>query len=400
VDQWARRVCLLAVAAASVVLPGCGEPSEPRLVGRAIQSVRASAPAPFPASEGASPRPTPGARQPVGGFSALLDAPGRDTYLAMADNGFGSRDNSSSFLLRVYRLRVRFETGDGGDGDVQIRDWIELRDPDRKVPFRIVNRNTRSRLLTGADFDIESFRRDSEGTLWFGDEFGPFLLHTDTTGKVLEPPIPLPGVRTPDTPPPYDRGGSVKIGRSRGFEAMAISPDGRTLYPALEGAVSGDDPKARRIYEFDIPGRRYARKVRTYRMQDRRDFLADMAAVDEHVVALERDDFEGTKARRKRLFVAELGRTDSHGALVKRQVVDLLDLADPDEISAPARHGDVGIGARFRMPYTNIEAVLPLSDHRVVVVNDTNLGSSHGRNHGRPDDSDFVVVSAPDLPGA
>ena len=135
-------------------------------------------------------------------------------------------------------------------------------------------------------------------------------------------------------------------------------------------------------------------------MQDRRDLLADMAAVDEHVVALERDDFEGTKARRKRLFVAELGRTDSHGALVKRQVVDLLDLADPDEISAPARHGDFGIGARFRMPYRHIEAVLPLSDHRVVVVNDTNLGSSHGRNHGRPDDSDFVVVAAPDLPGA
>ena len=133
-------------------------------------------------------------------------------------------------------------------------------------------------------------------------------------------------------------------------------------------------------------------------MQDRRDFLADMAAVGKHLVALERDDFEGTKARHKRLFVAELGRTDSDGALVKRQVVDLLNLADPDGISAPARHGDIGIGTRFRMPYTNIEAVLPMSDHRVVVVNDTNLGSSHGRNHGRPDDSDFVVVSAPDLP--
>jgi hypothetical protein len=365
-----------------------------------VESVRATAPAPFPAAEGARPKPAAGARQPVGGFSALLKAPGKDMFLAMEDNGFGSRDNSSSFLLRVYRLQARFETGDGGVGDLQIRDWIQLRDPDRKVPFRIVNGNTASRLLTGGDFDVESFGRDAEGTLWFGDEFGPFLLHTDTTGKVLEPPIPLPGVRTPDTPAPYDRRpGLVKIERSRGFEAMATSADGHKLYPALEGAVAGDDPTARRVYEFDILTRRYASKVRTYRMQDRRDLLADMSAVDDRLVTLERDDFEGAKARRKRLFVAELGRTDKSGAMVKRQVVDLLHLADPDEISSPAQPGDIGIGTRFSMPYTNIEAVLPMSDHRVAVVNDTNLGSSHGRNRSRPDDSDFVVVSAPDVPG-
>ncbi len=381
-------------------MPACGDkPGGPRLLGRAVLSARASAPAPFSATEDAAPKPAPGSKQPVGGFSALLRAPGGNTFLAMADNGFGSKDNSRSFLLRVYRIHAAFETGDGGDGAVQVRDWIELRDPDRRVPFHIVNANTRSRLLTGADFDVESLHRDAEGTLWFGDEFGPFLLHTDETGKVLEPPIPLPGVRTPDTPAPYDRRpGLVKIERSRGFEAMTVSADGRTLYPALEGAVPGDDPSARRVYEFDIPSRRYAGKVRTYRMQDRRDFLADMSPVgDDRVLALERDDLEGTAARRKRLFITELGRVDKDGALVKRQVVDLLGLADPDQISTPARRGDVGIGDRFSMPYTNIEAVLPLSDQRVVVVNDTNLGSSHGRNRGRADDSDFVVLSAPGL---
>jgi hypothetical protein len=47
----------------------------------------------------------------------------------------------------------------------------------------------RNRYLTGADFDIESVREAHDGTLWFGDEFGPFLLHTDASGKVLEAPI-------------------------------------------------------------------------------------------------------------------------------------------------------------------------------------------------------------------
>src|SRR5439155_24986175 len=66
---------------------------------------------------------------------------------------------------------------------------------------------TRRRVLTGADFDIESFQKAQDGTLWFGDEFGPFLLHTDANGKVLEAPIALPDfdnpgkqVRSPQNP--------------------------------------------------------------------------------------------------------------------------------------------------------------------------------------------------------
>ena len=66
------------------------------------------------------------------------------------------------------------------------------------MPFEIVNEDTDQRLLTGGDFDIESFRIGRRGDLWFGNEFGPFLLHTDLTGRVLEAPIPLPDVKSPD----------------------------------------------------------------------------------------------------------------------------------------------------------------------------------------------------------
>ena len=40
-------------------------------------------------------------------------------------------------------------------------------------------------------------QRARDGTLWLGDEFGPFLLHTEATGKALEPPIPLPDFDNP-----------------------------------------------------------------------------------------------------------------------------------------------------------------------------------------------------------
>jgi len=130
-------------------------------------------------------------RQPVQGFSAVLREPA-GTYLVMCDNGYGAMENSSDFNLRLYRVLPLFETASGGPGQMRVVGRIELHDPDRKVPFAITNHFSAKRVLTGADFDIESVQRGHDGSLWFGDEFGPFLLHTDANGKVLEAPIALP----------------------------------------------------------------------------------------------------------------------------------------------------------------------------------------------------------------
>src|SRR6185503_6064761 len=109
--------------------------------------------------------------QPVQGISSLVDA--RDgTFLAMADNGFGTLDNSADFRLRIYRLRPNFKTAAGGTGDIEVESFIELHDPAHLIKFAIVNEFTRDRVLTGADFDIESLRVALDGTLWIGDEFG------------------------------------------------------------------------------------------------------------------------------------------------------------------------------------------------------------------------------------
>ena len=145
-------------------------------------------------------------KQPVQGFSAIRDN-GDGTFWVMADNGYGAIENSADFNLRVYKIRPQFKTKEGGSGRIDIEGFIELHDPDNNVPFAITNEFTRRRVLTGADFDIESMQKAKDGTLWFGDEFGPFLLHTDIKGKVLEAPIPLPDfdnpgkeVRSPQNP--------------------------------------------------------------------------------------------------------------------------------------------------------------------------------------------------------
>ncbi len=386
------------LAAAALAAPATAAPvPEATLIGRAQLAPDASAPAPFPGVPDTAPAPAPHARQPVGGFSALLDAAGRDTFWAMPDNGFGAKANSHSFLLRVYRVHADFETARGGSGEVKILDWITLHDPDKRIPFGISTEGSAERLLTGGDFDIESMRVARDGTLWFGEEFGPFLLHTDATGKVLEAPLPLPGVESPDNPIPTRT--APNLGRSSGFEALAISPDRTTLYPILEGPVTGDDPTTRRVHAFDIATRRYVNRLPDYRVATANLLVSDATTLDgRRLVTLERDNLQGTDARHKRGFVVELGRQAPDGTLAKRQVLDLLDLRDPTTISLPGRPGDIGLGERFSMPYVTIESVLPVGGNRLAIVNDTNFGST-GRNPTLPDPSDFIIVRVPGLHG-
>ncbi|MBW4560192.1 MAG: phytase [Mojavia pulchra JT2-VF2] len=137
-------------------------------------------------------RTIPFPQQPVQGFSGVQVAD-KNSFWFLSDNGFGSKDNSADYLLRIYRLNPSFRGYEPkGDGSVKVLDFIQLSDPDKKVPFNIVNENTSDRLLTGADFDVESFVIGSDGTIWVGDEFGPFLLHFDATGKLLDAPISTP----------------------------------------------------------------------------------------------------------------------------------------------------------------------------------------------------------------
>jgi hypothetical protein len=373
---------------------------ESTLLGRAILPADAYQPGPpsgaFISPDNGVTPPFPG--QPIPGFSAVLDA-GHGELWGMPDNGYGAKGNSGDFLLRVYRIRPDFKTAKRGTGAVEVLGFIQLRDPDGRVPFALFRAD---RLLTGADFDIESVRRARDGSLWFGEEFGPFLVHTDATGKVLEAPIPLPGVQSPQNPfLPHPDAWTLRA--SRGFEGMARSVDGKTLYPMLEGALRNDpDPRRRILNEFDLRSGAYTARRWSYSVDAPFPdaVIGDLTALDRHrFVLIERDDAQGAEARQKKVYLVDLRRVDAQGYLEKQLVVDLLRIRDRDGISLPPRPGEFGVGDPFSFPLQSVESLEVLGGERLLIANDNNYPSSDGRwiARDRPDDTELIVVRAPAL---
>jgi hypothetical protein len=316
----------------------------------------------------------PFADQPVQGFSGILR--NRDgSYDVLSDNGYGNKANSADFLLRIQRVAPDF-----GAGAVDVLGGITLTDPNGKVPFPLTRPD---RVLTGADFDIESIVRTADGTYWIGDEFGPYLLHFDRAGRLLQGPVPLPGVFAPENP---TRGTTpANINSSKGFEGMALSPDGRTLYPLLEGTVAGDEPGSLRFNEFDLASNAYTGRRWTYQLDGPGNAIGDAIAVDrDRFLVIERDNGQGATAVVKKIYLADKRDRDRDGRLDKTLVADLMNIANRRHVG--------GFGDPFTFPFQTIEDVLILDDRTLIVVNDNNFPFSSGRTAGKPDDNEFIVI--------
>jgi hypothetical protein len=282
----------------------------------------------------------------------------------MTDNGFGAKDNSADFLLRLYQVTPNFR-GRGGDGQVKMLSFTQLIDHDRKVPFKLVNEE--SRILTGADFDPESFVIADDRSIWIGDEFGPYLLHFDQYGKLLEV-IPTPDlkggfVRSPQNP---QGSSSANLSASRGFEAMAINPDRSKLYLMLEGTVKGDPEGQLRIYQADAKSGKFQGMVGYYKLENPEHATGDMTVINKsEYLVIERDNRQGNEAKFKKVYKIDLTKKDKNQCIEKQEIADLLNINDPNDLNQDKNK-------KFRFPFQTIENILVIDGNTILVTNDNN----------------------------
>ena len=343
-------------------------------------------------------------KQPVQGFSAVQFGKKAGTYWMMPDNGFGSKYNSPDFLLRLYQITPTAKTAKGGDASVKVeKEFIQLSDPDKKIPFLIVNESSKERLLTGADFDIESFIVAQDGTLWIGDEFGPYLLHIDGTGKLLDAPYATPDfksatpmtdtVRSPQNPailansPQPGAMSKANLNSSKGYEGMATNPAKTKAYAMLEGSVVSDTAGLLRIHEFDLTAKKFMTITGYYKLDDPKNAIGDFAVInDNEYLVIERDSGSGETAKFKKIFKVDLSKKDKDGIVAKELVVDLMNIDDPNKL-APAAEAKDG---KFTFPYVTIEDVLVLDANTIFVANDNNYPGTGGRGKDVKDTNEML----------
>jgi hypothetical protein len=422
VVKFVRLAVASAVVATIATQAASAAPPPPTLEGRAVLPVGTYAPGPksgeFFAGQTINGISFPTPSQPVEGFSAVVSGRHPGEYLAMPDNGFGNKANSFDFLLRAYFIHPDFKTAKGGTGavDVDLGDFVQFKDPNSLIGFAIKRPD---RLLTGADLDPESLQRGKDGDLWMGEEFGPWILHFDETGVLLEPPFRVPaglvgstsvtGFLESTSSPFISSTAQATVAGSRGFESMAATPDGKYLYGLLEGATLQDSNTERRyLLEFSIRDRAFTGRVWQYRTQptvtgnQQCCFMADMWALDQHrMVVIERDNGRGAPpfppAFSRGVYVIDLRHVGTDGFLDKTRIIDLTAIADPDLVSLPPVHaGDVLLGNPFGVACESIEAIHVIDAERLLLGCDNNFPNT-GRNPNRADDNELIVVRVPGL---
>ena len=357
--------------------------------------------------------------QAIQGFSGIRSL-GAGEFLVVSDNGFGSRANSPDALLMIHRVRP-----DWTSGRVDLLETVFLRDPDRVIPFKLNLEATEERYLTGADLDPESIQPVGD-LYWLGEEFGPYLVAVDTSGKVVrfvETVVDGKVVRSPDhhrvAIPAMPGPVRFELRRSRGFEGMAASPDGRLLYPMLEGPLLGggettaaeriDGLDIVRILEFDTALGAFTGRQWRYPLAASGNAIGDFNLIDaSRGLVIERDHKEGDPRLRcqdlprsdcfadpatfKRVYLIDLARVDPRGVLEKLAFVDLLAIADP----TGAAHAGSRDGL-FTFPFVTIESVDMVDERRIVVANDNNFPFSNGRQPQVADNNEFILLDVGDL---
>ena len=274
----------------------------------------------------------------------------------------------------------------------------------------------------GSDFDIEGFQFIGDH-IWIGDEFGPYVLKTDKTGKVLamfETLADGKPVRSPDHWQVASPGApgltytNVNLRRSKGFEGFASSKDGKFIYGLLEGPVFDADKKdweridgkeASRILEFDVAAEKWTGRFWLYPFEANGNAIGDFNMIDASTgLVIERDNGEGTAdkacaagvrgtdcfpdiAKFKRVYKIELNDANVGKPVRKIAYIDLMKIQDPAKKARKPLNDGV-----LTFPFFTIENVDVVDDKHIVVGNDNNLPFSSSRMPNVADDNELVLL--------
>ena len=162
----------------------------------------------------------------IGGLSSITFDAGRGVYYALSDDQ-GNRPTGDP--VRYYTVAIDLTDGMLDDGDVEFADVTQLFEV-RKTPFAPGGLDPEGFVLGREGFLFMS----SEGNIISNPIIDPFIKRYNHNGRVTAT-LPIPDKYIPNG---VDKG--VRFNLS--FESLNLTPDGRSLVTAGEGALFQDGP--------------------------------------------------------------------------------------------------------------------------------------------------------------
>ncbi len=265
--------------------------------------------------------------------------------------------------------------------------------------------------------DTEGLVRTQNGDFWIAEEYSPSLVHVDQNGMVLKRYIPE-GVKLEGTDYPVAHVLPAIYGKrkiNRGFEGVALSPDGKMLYVALQSPLLNPDRKTgeasrnTRILVFDIASEKITAEY-LYRFEVSKEFdpnpkntpdemkLSGVVALNPStLLVLERTD-----------MVARIYRVDLNSATnilnskwddpTNTPSLEALDGQATAEIKALPKSLVIDLSSLSGMP-EKIEGIAVLDRNTIAVANDNDFDSeesiydAEGNNIGKGKKSQILVIS-------
>jgi hypothetical protein len=161
--------------------------------------------------------------------------------------------------------------------------------------------------------DTEGMAALADGTFWIGDEYGPYLLHLDASGRESERLSPF-GKN------PHGRALPRVLARRRlnyGIEGLAATPDGTLLIAAMQSALDNPSRDVRAATRstrlITLDPRNGATRQFVYLRERPEHSVTEIAALSATVfLVIERDDGfasdPGQPAQHKRIYRVDIGR--------------------------------------------------------------------------------------------
>lgn len=234
-------------------------------------------------------------------------------------------------------------------------------------------------------FDTESLDIDSEGNFWIGDEYQPALIKAEVaTGKIIEIFTPNNGLPKVLKHGPYNRG----------FEALAVAPNGK-IYASMESILDfeGDtktsanfiriielDPKTKQIRTFAYPFDKH-----TYNSPLAAK-IGDMAAIDDtHFLLIEQG-----RTPHGMQNIIHLINIDSATDITNMSLPNGLDLeyGTIDELSNInfIKKSPIFNAPNYNWSHEKLEGIAIIDPKTIAITNDNDFGFSLSINGTNSED--------------